>query len=132
MSDRERAGGWLSPEETQMSMSPSLGRFVVSLFEVVVAWEASCISCRDVDSPGQGFCQQYLLQQGQGLTGSRQQACRSPLSGCRILKSLLRFLLFQQLLFLLCGAGQVETIAFPVENPLLRGSYQDETESEVS
>lgn len=45
--------------------------------------------------------------------------------------SLLRFLLFQQLLFLLCKARQVETIVFPMENPVLRGCYQDAAQSEA-
>lgn len=46
-------------------------------------------------------------------------------------ESLLRFLLFQQLIFLLCKAGQVETIVFPMENPVLRGCYQDAAQSKA-
>lgn len=45
--------------------------------------------------------------------------------------SVLRFLLFQQLLFLLCKAGQMETVVFPMENLVLRGYCQDEAQSEA-
>lgn len=119
----EAAGG---VQKTRMFRSQGPGTFIVPLSD---ASEAS-LSAAEMFPVQLDVLQAAPVATGTGFSSGRRWARRSStlLQG----DSLLRFLLFQQLLFLLCKAGQVETIVFPMENSVLRGCYQDAAQSEAN
>lgn len=99
-----------------MSTSPGLGRFAVSLLWWSLLWKHP-VSAGGMLRVSSRVLPAAPVAEGQGLTRADGERVMSLIREWLLDgESLLRFLLFQQLLFLL---WQVETIVFPMENPIL-------------
>lgn len=124
MSDRGCAGGWRSPEDADVPVPGS--RYVC---RPPLLWKHP-VSAAEVFPVQPSVLQAAPVAAGTGFSRGRHSLSLIR-EGLLESDSLLRFLLFQQLLFLLCKAGQVQTIVFPMENPVLRECYRDAAQSEA-